>query len=833
MMLAPVNNIAEMDRELRTLAAAAGLDYDCGPGGRLDATIAVVAEAPGERECHLKQPLIGGSGKYLWDRLRADKITRNDVYITNVCKRKLVSAADGHDITDKQGKVTLGKQERSFWHHLLREELSRLPNLQYVVALGTYALQALVGYDAITKARGSVFPIDINGRRIQVLATYNPAHVIREPRMEIVFRFDLDKLARLRRGEFSVPSISTLINPSYAEAMDAIRWLHTTTEPIAYDIETMAGETACVGFAASNTEAVCINFRSQGRNHYSLHEERDIRLAIQGLLGNKELRFVTQNGHYDASWLWFKDRIRPHAHWFDTMLAHHTLFPSLPHDLGFITAQYTDHPYYKDEGQLWKEQGDIDAFWDYNGKDCCITRIAHECMERELHEHKLHDFFHGHVMKLQPHLVDMTMNGVMADGERKDRLSEELGRELEEARLLCQDKARDCTGVSDYQLNPNSSHQLAKLFFDDLQLVGRGRSTDKENRDRISRHPRTSTGARELVAAVNDFKERAKFVSTYIGAEPDDDGRWRTTWKQTGVSRAPGRLSSSQTAWGSGLNMQNIPENARDMFTAPCGWEFSYYDMAQAEARIVGHLAGIAKWQHQFEQARLNPGSFDSHCALAGDMFKVAYEQVPRQDRDASGKPTIRYVAKRCRHGLNYRMGMDKLTTVTGLPNVEAEQAYRLYHMASPEVQLWWDDVLALVRRDGALSTCLGRRWLLLEKFDPLTLDGVIAFEPQSINGDWTASVIYKCHSDPEWPPTARIVINVHDANIALNRHEDGDAVRSIMRRHAEEPLWINSIQNRLRGIHDPMPLIIPAELGVSYPDEHGVHRWSGIEKLH
>ena len=74
MMLAPVKNIAEMNHELRTLAAAAGLDYDCGPGGRLDAAIAVVAEAPGERECHLKQPLIGGSGKYLWDRLRAERL---------------------------------------------------------------------------------------------------------------------------------------------------------------------------------------------------------------------------------------------------------------------------------------------------------------------------------------------------------------------------------------------------------------------------------------------------------------------------------------------------------------------------------------------------------------------------------------------------------------------------------------------------------------------------------------------------------------------------------------------------------------------------------------
>ena len=164
----------------------------------------------------------------------------------------------------------------------------------------------------------------------------------------------------------------------HAEAMDTIRWLHTTTEPIAYDIETMAGETACVGFAASNTEAVCINFRSQGRNHYSLHEERNIRLAIQGLLWNKELRFVTQNGHYDASWLWYKDRIRLSR----TLVRHNVgtpyTIPIVPHDLGFITAQYTDHPYYKDEGQLWKEQGDIDAFWDYNGKDCCITRIAYE-----------------------------------------------------------------------------------------------------------------------------------------------------------------------------------------------------------------------------------------------------------------------------------------------------------------------------------------------------------------------------------------------------------------------------------------------------------------------
>jgi hypothetical protein len=254
--------------------------------------------------------------------------------------------------------------------------------------------------------------------------------------------------------------------------------------------------------------------------------------------------------------------------------------------------------------------------------------------------------------------------------------------------------------------------------------------------------------------------------------------------------------------------------------------------MSQIEARIVAYLAEIDEWCHQFEMARLHPGSYDAHCALAASMFRVPLEQVPRYDRDAEGKPTMRFVAKRCRHGLNYRMGADKLATVTGLPTVEAEQAYRLYHMATPGIQWWWDDIIELVRRQREVRTCLGRRWLLMERFDPSALDSIVAFEPQSINGDWTSSGIWKCHGDPRWPRTARIIINVHDANIAINRHEDGEAVRAIMKEHAEQPIMINSVRNRLNGVDKPVPLIVPAELGVSQPDENGVHRWNTIKKL-
>jgi len=832
MMLTPFSSIREANNELAALVGASGLAFDCGCSGSVNSPIAICAEAPGERELQLHQPLIGGSGKYLWDRLRSQRLTRNDVYITNVVKRKLVSAAEGIELTDRQGKITLSRQEREQWRHILREELSRLPNLQYIVALGSYALEALVGYSAITKARGSVFPVDIGQRRVQVLATYNPAHVMREPRMEIVFRFDLDKLDRLRKGEFHVPQISALLNPTCREALDTIRWLHTIEEPIAYDIETMAGETACIGFAPTNAEGICINFRSSSSQHYTLAEERNVRLAIQELLESQSRKFITQNGHYDAAWLWFKDRMHCHGHYHDTMLAHHFLYPSLPHDLGFLTAQYTDHPYYKDELTAWKETGSIDDFWEYNVKDCCITRMVSEKLHQELVDAGMDKVFYGHVMKLQPELVGMSCNGVLADNNLKGKLDDELGRSLEAARELCTSTARVATGQPDYEFNPRSNRQLARLFFDDLQLVGRGRSVNKENRERVKRHPKTNGACRELITRVDTYLSEAKFVSTYIGAEPDFDGRWRCAYKQTGVASAPGRLSSAQTWWDTGLNMQNIPVNAKSMFVAPPGWEFSYYDMSQIEARIVAFLADIPKWKQQFESARLHPGTYDAHCALAAEMFRTPYEQVPRKDWDEAGKPTVRYVAKRCRHGLNYRMAPDKLATVTGLPLVEAEQAYRLYHMASPEITVWWDDAIELVRRTGQITTCLGRRWVLLERFDPVALDSIIAFEPQSINGDWTSSVIYKCHNDPRWPRSARIIINVHDANIALNRHEDGELVREIMRHHAEQPIYINSITNRLKGIDAPEPLIVPAELGVSVPDEHGVHRWSTIRKV-
>ena len=824
-----ITDVASMNRELRQYCHTATLQFDCGCGGSLDSEIAIIAEAPGERECQLKEPLIGGSGKFLWEVLRKDGLTRNRVYMTNVVKRMLLSIGEG-----KSRKAAIGKQELAMWQNLLREELSYLPNLKYIVVLGSYALSALTRHHAITQLRGSVERVTIGGRDVPILCTYNPAFIMREPRLEIVFRMDLGKLSRLIRGELRPPAIKAYHNLSFEQALGWITYLHDLPdeEMIAYDIECMAGETACVGFAATTTAGVCINFRANGHNLYTLEQERSIRLALANFLADPNKRFVAQNGNFDSYWLWYRDRIRVHRNYFDTMLAHHLLYPSLPHDLGFLTAQYTDHPYYKDEGKEWRQENDIDAFWEYNVKDCCITLACAQRLLVELRAQGLDQFFFNHVMRLQPHLVRMTVGGILCDVGLKATITEQLAGDVEQARRVCQTKAAEALGLSDYEFNPNSTPDVQRLLFDELHLVGRGRSTDKENRKRMRAHPRTSPAAREVIDGIDGYRKDAKFNSTYARSRIDPDNRFRCEYKQTGTARLPGRLSSSQVMWGNGQNLQNIPVRAKPMFIADPGFVFSYYDMAQIEARIVAYLADIPVWKHQFEMARLHPGSYDAHCALASEMFGIPYEQVPREDWTEAGEPTVRYVSKRSRHGLNYRMQADRLGIVTGLPQHQAERAFSLYHRVTPQIAVWWDDVIELVKRDRAITHCLGRRWILLERPDDQAFESIIAFEPQSINGDFTASVIYKCESDPRWPRDARIMMNLHDANIAMHRPADGELVREIMREYAEQPLMVNSVKNRLRGVDQPEPLIVPAEFKMTYPDEHGIHRWSTLDKV-
>ena len=405
-----------MNLAIRERCKSLDLQVQCACDGAVNAQIAIVAEAPGEQEVKMHMPLIGGSGQVLWTQLRKYGVKRTDVYITNVVKRQLLQSNDN--------KSAISASELQHWQEVLRWELTQLPNVTTVLILGGPALQALTGETGIMQWRGSVVPFelrfvethadrmpDVHRKQLTGVITYNPAFVLREPKTEPVFNMDLHKLDRVVKGKWREHAITAHINPTPKEACEWIAMMALGGLPIAFDIETMGGDTACVGLANNAHEGMCINFRNHRSNRWSREEESYVRKGLQGLFADPTVQLVAQNGMFDTTWLWYKDRIKVKPLWFDTMLAHHTLYSQLPHNLGLLTAQYTDHPYYKDDGKTWREGGDIDVFWRYNVTDVCITRACQMRMGNESASFGQSVFFFIHVMRLQPHLARMTVAG--------------------------------------------------------------------------------------------------------------------------------------------------------------------------------------------------------------------------------------------------------------------------------------------------------------------------------------------------------------------------------------------------------------------------------------
>ncbi len=827
-------NRETLEADFRSLAAQLLLDTEVLSDGPISASIAIVGEGPGETELRHPQrlPFVGGSGNLLWDSIRPYGLGRTGVYTTNVVKRQISLSRKGNE------RHIVHRDELDKWIGMLKWELEQLPNCTTIFAMGNYALEAVLGESGITNWRGSVINAELpNGRKGRVVCAFNPAYAIRELKYEPVFRMDCKKLDLVARNVFREYRIESIINPTFKEALAFIRDLERSPKPVSFDIETMnTTETVCYGLSNDAHKAICINLRDAEDNRFSVQQECELLHALQRLCDSH--RIIAQNGSFDTYHEWLRNGLRIKI-WFDTLLAHHTLYPQLPHSLAFLVSQYTTHPFYKDDGKKWKEGGDVDSYWIYNCTDAATTFGCFEKLWQELKAQGQEKFFFDHVMRAQPHLVSAAVHGVKVDMDIKESITDLVNKDVDEFKAEFHRHVQELTGLDDYYPNPGSWQQLQDLFFIRLKLKGKGMSTDEANRDNIMKDKNTPPQAREMLTALNRWKKEDKFRGTYAESKVSEDGRFRCEYKQYGVSRAPGRLSSAALIYGEGGNMQNQPIRARSMYVADPDCVLLYFDLSQAEARVVAYRANIPKWKAQFEQARLD-GKYDCHRALASEMFKIEYDKVPLKDWNEDGSPTIRYVAKRCRHGLNYRMEKWKLAEVTDLPFHQAARAWSIYHSITPELRYWWAAEEKEFKKSREIYNGLGRRFKVIQRLDDDVLDSIIAFYPQSTIGDKVTRVWYMCEEDDEWPDRmyARVAIDVHDNLVPIAAPKYAKTCLKIMKKHAEAPIMIQDVYK-----HKPEPLIVPAELKMSYPtswdgkafveDARGLHRWSHMKEVH
>lgn len=792
------------------------------PSGPTTARIMIVGEAPGENEEQKGLPFVGASGMELDRMLHEAGILRSECFVTNLVRvRPPGNNIDAFIPKRKKDVLPSFVPVRDKLAHpfvrdgldLLRKEIAMVqPNL--ILAIGNASLWALCGKAGVASWRGSVLECDLDlppgTPRPKVLPTIHPATVLRAWEQRPIVVADLRRAkAEAVSREIVRPDYSFLIRPNFSAVMERLADLRARCAAgpvkLAVDIETRAGHIACVGFAWSKLDALCIPLMCMERpaGYWDLEEEVGIIESLRLLLTHPNCHVIGQNFLYDAQYFYRHLFFIPNLVR-DTMLAQHVCFSSMPKGLDFLSSMYAQHHvYWKDEGKEWDAKTGEDQLWTYNCKDAVITFEVDEELQKTVDAVGVrgpHDF-----QQRLFHPVLETMNrGVRVDLKRRSDFAAELQLELSKRGELLRT-------VLGHEFNIASPKQMATLFYTDLKQkpnyskpkpgVKPSLTCNDEALEKIaSREPML----RHLIRTIQEMRSLGVFFSTFISAPLDRDQRIRCSFNIGGTVTF--RFSSSKNAFGSGLNLQNIPKggdeeesdlvlpNVRKIFVPDPGHTFFDIDLDSADLRIV-------VWESDCK------GMKDYFAAGLKPYVEVAKEYYHDQTitKHHRSYPAFKSLC----HGTNYLGTPQGIAPRIGLLVHEVDRIQKWYFGRFPEIRKWQDDLKAQVTGRRWIQNVFGYKNYIFSRVEGNVFNEAVAWIPQSTVGcliNRGYMNIYENFRD------AQVLLQVHDSLAGQFPTHLGDwAVRRIVE-ECQVPLPY------------PEPLVIP--VGVKTSTES----WGGCE---
>jgi len=680
--------------------------YTSGPP---DSPIVLLGEAPGRDEELHGGAFIGAAGKLLTDLCTSAGINRTQCYIDNVFqfRPKNNDLKPYLDISKKTPRETpVYLEQRS----ALLERLSHT-SAHIIVCLGGVPTYALTGRTGITKQRGSILQPDcVQGRK--VLCAIHPSAALREYLFRYLIVLDLQRaLENSRSPDLLYPQREFILSPSFTEALSYLD--HCSTLPlVAYDIETRGHELSHISFAASSTSSLCIPFVDGPDDVWNPSQELELLQAIGRLLENPSVQKVGQNLTFDTGFLYSKYKfLASPLH--DTMIAQGILFPDYPKGLDFLTSVYCNgEPYYKDDGKEWFRNpfANEETFRRYNAMDSAVLMDIWPQQIENLKRQGNWDAYQRQLQLIHP-LVFASDYGIRVNTDAMSQVSAACRERIAsmEQRLysLCGE-----------QLNYNSPAQVQSYFYIKRKLrphtkMGRITADDKALRQ-------IAAQGHEEASLILDLRHESKMLSTYYGVTLDPDRRLRCSFNPIGTKQ--GRISSSKTIRGTGMNFQNQPSDMDTLFLADPGYLVVSQDLGQAENRVVAYDAQEHRMISAFETGT------DIHKQTASLIFEIPVSEVSYDQRQTG---------KKSNHSLNYGQGVQGFATQWLLPLSQAKFIHTRYHQVYPGIREWHTRIRdELSRNHRTLTNCYGRKRTFMDRWGETTFKVAYSYIPQSTIAD-------------------------------------------------------------------------------------------------
>lgn len=812
------------------------------PGyGPNNAKLAIVGIAPGADEVSAKRPFVGPSGAILREDLKQCDVNLDQCYRTNVFKYKL---PDNEFAKHKE----IGLSLQIALQELQQELYDVNPNC--ILGLGDPVLYALAGksgkYNNIGNWRGSI--LQVLGRK--AVFTWHPAHELHgsgegtfKSWQKYVRLFDVNRAveeSRDSRLELPYRLIHIARNSS-----DVYRFFERNRfeEWVALDIESIKNVPVCIGVSFKSHEAMVIplwhtldiDVDDQAHPKKSYKQKLVIstiptsdlayiwQLLAQFLLNQLVFNGVQishkkigQNFKYDEDKLRMLGFYLDELAW-DIQISHHCIASETPKNLAFQASIKTRQPYWKLEGKEFVPGRDkIDVFFNYCGIDSCVTREIKDVDYKDLSGIAFGMEHFSWRNKLHKAYLEVDKVGFKVDElQRKDLIHKYVSRlvSLEsELFILCKE-----FGVTE-PVNVRSNPQVHKLLYITLEIPLREGAGEQVLTQLMANVIKDNRKKRicELILEIR----RVDKTLGYLKAEPDYDGRMKTTFLITGtenfrtstnVLEPPIRPTQVGWAFQTVTKHGDVGQDLRSILIADKGYVIVNIDQSQAEARVCSRLANDEETLSDYDR-------IDKHAYTAAKFFKGKVEQYSK--KVLGYECAERFVGKTLRHA--YHLGIGKREAMINV-NTDARkykininisewfagQCLKELQKDTPKIEtVYHAEIQRLLRDNRRLYGTFGASRYFYDDEGRDLWKGGYSFIPQQTISDKTKQVLLYIIKNL-WD--VRVVVESHDALAMLIRESVLDERIEEIQEQFAIPIDFNNCSISRKE------LVIPTEVEIGY----------------
>jgi DNA polymerase-1 len=396
-----------------------------------------------------------------------------------------------------------------------------------------------------------------------------------------------------------------------------------------------------------------------------------------------------------------------------------------------------------------------------------LSRRLAPLLLARLDERELTRLYREIELPLTAVLADMERAGVKIDTYRMGEITARLAERVAEL----EGRAYE---LADEEFMLGSTQQVARILFEKLELTaGRKGKTGYSTDARVLRAIRDE---HELVPVIEEWRELSKLLNTYLGPLPalidERTGRLHTTINQTVAST--GRLSTTSP------NLQSIPirtelgREIRSAFVAEDRAKLLSADYSQIELRILAHVSGEPKLREAFERGE------DIHRATAAEVLGKDPATLTTGERS---------IAKMINFGIVYGISAFGLSENLEIPREEAQAYIDAYLARFPHVQDFIARTIERAKRDGYVTSLLGRRRPVPEiragnrQTRSLGERLAVNFVMQGSNADIIKVAMIRIHRRlRDEGRAARLVLQVHDELLLDVPDKEVAAVKELVR---------------------------------------------------